>query len=114
MTPEELSFEVYVVLGNMLHLLVHGVSGEDQQRLGLPMDDLLRLEARLQPVRANDMLAVLQTLPEADRATLAASLRLCEQLADTQAEHLLGADAATRDTVHETLLRPVPVAGDAA
>ena len=106
MTRDELSFEAYVVLGNALHLMVNGVKAEDQQRLGLPMADLQRLHATLEPVRANDMLAVLEALPEADRTLLAETLTLCERLADTQAEQLLGAPADVRAEVVALLRQP--------
>lgn len=88
-----------MVLGNALHLLVNGVSEEDQQRLSLPMDDLCRLHGWLEPIRANEMTAALDRLPLSDRSLLADALALCSRLADTQAEHLLGAPAEIRDAV---------------
>ncbi|GAA3755607.1 hypothetical protein [Terriglobus aquaticus] len=99
MTREELSFELYVVLGNALHLLVNGVKPEDQQRLALPMAELQRLHAWLEPVRATEMLGAVERLPDSDFSLLLEAVAMCERLADTQAEHLLGAPAEVRSEV---------------
>ena len=80
MTREELCFEAYVVLGNVLHLLVNGVKAEDQQRL--------------------------HQLPAADRALLRVAVETCEWLAETQAEHLIGASADVRGAITQMLLQP--------
>lgn len=102
-TRDELSFEMYVVLGNALHLLVNGVKPEDRQRLGLPMAELQRVHAWLEPLRANELADAVESLPEADRRMLAEAVALCERLADTQAEHLMGAPAEVRAEVLDAL-----------
>lgn len=98
LTDAELGLECYVVVGNALHLLLHGM-----RRSELDGDRLNRLDAALNPVAPGEMLRALRALDEADRRVLAEACLAGLSYAGDQAEAVLGAPEATVHAVVEWL-----------
>ncbi|MEZ2348075.1 hypothetical protein [Terriglobus sp. RCC_193] len=104
-TPET-SFHAWILTGNALNLLLHGVS-PDAFADPTVRDHLVRLEEELKDFPPDEMLTRLHALPKEDKKLLATACRQAMTLAGENAETTLGltreeAEAVLRLLAHES------------
>lgn len=91
MTDAELGIELYVVVGNCLGLLVHGIRPTGQPGCDIPQETLQRLGAAVGQLSPDAMLAGVRSLSPAERQDLVRCCRCAMAVAVHEVDTLLGA-----------------------
>jgi hypothetical protein len=92
MNLNEVGFEAWVLIGNVLNLLLRGYSWEPNAATPSRVT-LARLEDTLKPLQPSQMLASLQAMPSEDRLSLLQACEFAFALAGTEAQTVLGLQA---------------------
>ena len=104
METSELGFNAWILIGNVLHAMLRGVTPVAD---GPGRDTLLRLDALLEPVQPAQMLHMLQSLPQGDRQILLEACIAAQISAGADVETSLGIGRQDAAPVLALLRQPV-------
>ena len=94
MTDAELGIELYVVIGNCLHLVLRGMRSAGQPRCDLLPETMKRLDDTLTHLQPDTILAGIRSLSQPERQFLAKCCRCALVLAADEVDTALGAPAS--------------------